>query len=122
KDKQQRAIEYAESVVRQTPQNPDGYAVLGWCLFKKNKLDDAEKALATAAQGRMGYDSVYYLARLLTVRGKEEEAYKILKTVLEQKGPFVYRDEAKKLFDELDKKLPKEKKEVKKEEKPAEKK
>jgi tetratricopeptide (TPR) repeat protein len=121
KVKQQRGVDLAETVVRQSPQNADGYAVLGWCLFKIGRLDDAEKALATAAQ-RMGFDSVYYFARLLTARGKEEDAYKMLKAVVELKGPFVYRDEAKKLFDELDKKLPKEKKEGKKDEKSGEKK
>jgi tetratricopeptide (TPR) repeat protein len=121
KVKQQRGVDYAESVVRQASQNADGYAVLGWCYFKIGRLDDAEKALNTAAQGgggRLGLDSAYYLARLWTARGKEEEAYKLLKATVNEKGPFVYRDEAKELFNTLDKKLPKEKKE----DKPAEKK
>jgi tetratricopeptide (TPR) repeat protein len=119
KVKQQRGADLAETVVRQAPQNAEGYAVLGWCYFKNNRLDDAEKALGNAAQGgRLGLDSAYYLARLLSTRGKEEEAYKIVKTAVNEKGPFVYRDEAKALFDTLDKKLPKEKKE----DKPAEKK
>jgi tetratricopeptide (TPR) repeat protein len=119
KVRQQRGVDYAESVVRQASQNPEGYAALGWCYFKIGRLDDAEKALGTAAQGRqLSLDAAFYLARLLATRGKEEEAYKIVKTAVNEKGPFVYRDEAKALFDTLDKKLPKEKKE----DKPAEKK
>lgn len=115
KVKLQRGLDLAELVVRQAPKQPDAYAVAGWLYYKNNRLDDAEKALYTASSGgRVALDSAYYLSRLLVDRGKYEDAYKILKAALAEKGPFVKRGEAQKLFDDVDKKVPKEKKEEKK--------
>jgi tetratricopeptide (TPR) repeat protein len=124
KAKQEQGLGIADTIVRQASQQSGSYEVLAWCNYKLGRLDDAEKAITTAASGRqLSLDGAYYLSRILTDRGKLEDAYAILRETLTAKGQFVYRDDAKKLFDELDKKLPKEKKEKKKpEEKKDEKK
>jgi tetratricopeptide (TPR) repeat protein len=113
KVKQQRAVDIGELVVRQAPKLAEAYSVLGWCYFKIGRLDDAEASLKkSASSGQLALDPAFYLASVLVARGKEEDAYKMLKDALAEKGPFVYRAEAKKMFDVLDKKLPKKKEET----------
>lgn len=105
--KMKRGIELAESVVRQTPKAAEAYAVLGWCYYKNQRLDDADKTLGQSIQGgQANLDTVYYLAKLFSDRGKIEEAAKFLKEAVAKKGPFVYRPEATALYAELEKKIP----------------
>jgi len=109
-DKRRRAVDVAETVARQDSQNGDTLAILAWCYFKNNKLPEAEQAMAVATSpklgGRLSLDSAYYLAKILAAKSKIEDAHKILKAAKDEKGPFVYRAEARGLFDELDKKVP----------------
>jgi tetratricopeptide (TPR) repeat protein len=105
--KMKRGVELAESVVRQTPKAAEAYAVLGWCYFKNQRLDEADKTLGQSIQGgQANLDTVYYLAKLFNERGKFEEAAKFLKEALAKKGPFVYRPEATVLYAEVEKKVP----------------
>lgn len=113
--KKKRGVDLAESVVRQNPKAAEAYAVAGWCYYKSGRIDDAEKALGESVKpGQANLDTVYYLAKVLTDRGKIEDAHKILKAAVEKKGPFVYRPEAQVLLAELEKKLPAKKDEPKK--------
>jgi tetratricopeptide (TPR) repeat protein len=114
--KQKRAIELAETMVRQNQRAPLPYAILGWSQFKAGKVDDADKALGVAlSTGQVTLDTAYYLAKLLAERQKFEDAHRFLKdAVAAPHGLFVYRIDAKAWLPELAKKLPEKKDEPKK--------
>lgn len=114
KDKQVRAVELAESEVRKNQKNAEAYAVLGWCYYKAGQLDNAEKALANAMQsGSLSRDAAYFFARILVDKQRSEDAYKILKSVADARGPYVYKAEGTTLLAEVEKKLPPKKDEKK---------
>jgi tetratricopeptide (TPR) repeat protein len=116
--KQKRAIEIGENLVSQNQKSPDGYSVLGWCLYKAGRLDDAQKTLMTAASGgQVERDTAYYLAKVLVEKNAPDDARKLLKEALAQPGPFVNRAEATAFASEVDKKYPPKPDEKKPEEK-----
>jgi len=113
--KRKRAVDLAESLVKQNGRAADAYAVLGYCYFRAGRIDDADKALGTAAStGRIGLDTAYYLAVVLDEKKKYPEAQKILTDALAARGAFVYRAEAKALLAQVAKKIPENKDEPKK--------
>ena len=106
-DKRRRAVDIAEAEVRKNQRNAEGFSVLGYCYFKAGRLDDAERALGTAAAGgQVRLDTAYFLARVLAERGKVEDAHRIAKEAANGRGPFPYRADAQALADALAKKLP----------------
>jgi tetratricopeptide (TPR) repeat protein len=115
--KRKRALDLADTLVKQNPKSPGGYAVLGWCLMKAGRNDEAEKALATVLNaGPISSDSAYFMAKFLSDKQRFEDAHKLLTGATGVRhGMFVYRGDAKTLLDEVTKKLP-EKKEEKKDE------
>jgi tetratricopeptide (TPR) repeat protein len=115
-DKKRKAVELAESLVRQNPKAGLAHAVLGWCQYKAGKLDDADKSFGQAlAAGQITFDTAYFMARLFNEKGKFEEAHQLLKgAVSAPHGPFVYRSDAKVLLTEVAKKVPEKKDETKK--------
>lgn len=116
--KRKRAADLADTLVKQNPKSPAGYAVLGWCQYKLGRADDAEKAFsAVLGSGQVSSDGAFFIAKLLADKQRFEDAHKLLAGALGVRhGMFVYRGDAKALLDEVAKKLP-EKKEEKKEEK-----
>lgn len=105
--KMKRAVELAESLVKQNTRAADAYAVLGYCYFKSGRVDDADKALGAAASaGQVGFDTAYYLALVLNEKKKYPEAFKLLDEAIKARGPFVYRAEARVLLAEVAKKVP----------------
>lgn len=108
--KRKRAVELAETNVKQNSRSPDAYAVLGYCYFKMNRIDDADQALGTAASGgQVGLDTAYFLTLVLNEKKKFAEAHKILSEAVTARGPFVYRSEARALLADLAKRLPEKK-------------
>ncbi|HET6574892.1 MAG TPA: tetratricopeptide repeat protein, partial [Fimbriiglobus sp.] len=117
KEKQRRAVEVAQAEVSRNQKLAEGFAVLGWALYKAGRLDDAEKALAPLVQPGVGVpsrDAAYFLARVLADKGRFEDARKALQAAESAKGGYVYRDEAQKLMAEVEKKIPPPKKDEKK--------
>lgn len=118
--KRERAVQLAESLYRQNERNQhtaESVAVLGWCLFKAGRVDDAAKALQLRANaGAFGPDIAYFIARVLDAQGKSADAQKLLKEAVAQTTPFVYRKDAEGLLADLDRRNPpkEEKKEGKK--------
>ena len=49
-------------------------------------------------------ETAYYLACVLAVRGRAEAAQRLLKPVLDVSANFLFREEAKELYDRLSKK------------------
>ena len=108
KDKQRRAIELAEAEVRKNAKSAEGFAILGWCYYKAGRLDDAEKAIAAAAQaGAVSRDAAYFLARVLADKQRYDDAHKVLKSAADARGGYVYQAEAQALLNEIASKLPK---------------
>jgi tetratricopeptide (TPR) repeat protein len=107
-NQRRRAVELAEVFANQNPQSAEAAAVYGYCLFRNNRLADAERALGIAVSaGQLSLDAAYFLARVLSEKGKVEEAHKLLKEALAGQGGFVYRKDAEALFADLEKRLPK---------------
>jgi Tfp pilus assembly protein PilF len=117
--KKKRAVDLADTLVKQNPKAAVGHAVYGWCLYKVGRTDDAERALAAVlSAGQVSFDSAYFVARVLTDRMKFEEAHKLLTgAVTAPHGTFLYRPDAKVLLTEVTKKLPEKKDEPKKDDK-----
>ncbi len=109
KEKQRRAVEVAEAEVRRNQQAPEGYAVLAWCCYKADRLDDAEKAVVPLIQagGMPSRDAAYFVAKVLAEKGKYDVAANVLKAADQAHGVYVYRADAQKLLAEVEKKLPK---------------
>ena len=113
----EKAITIANQAAQANQNSPESFAVLAWCLFKKDRLDDADTAMGNAiriAGGRLPPDNIYYLANILVARGKKAEARDKLKIALDSKDAFVYRADAdalyKKLVGEVGEAKPEEKK------------
>jgi tetratricopeptide (TPR) repeat protein len=105
--KQRRAVELAENLVRQDQRQADGYAVLGWCYYRAGRLDDAFKALSTAASsGTVERDTAYYLAKVLADKNRPDDARKLLQDALTAPGAFVNKANAEAFLADLNKKFP----------------
>lgn len=102
-----RAAELAEAHVRQNPRLPEARAILGYCLLKLGRGDDAERVARSAlGLGPLTPDGAYFLARILADRGAETDAQAILRLAVASTDGFVYRKEAQALLAELDQKHP----------------
>ncbi len=111
KTKVRRAVELAEAEVKKNQRLSEAWAVLGWCYVKAERLDDAEKALETAARtGQISRDGGYFFAKVLADRKKYAQAHQLLKTVFEARGAFAYKAEAEALMATVEKLVPKEEK------------
>lgn len=105
--KRKRALEYAENNMKQYAKSKEGIeaaSTYGWVLYKMGKLDEAEKALqAAVSAGGLNADTAYYLARLYTDKGREDQAKQLLEIALKSTGPFLMKKEAKELAEQLKK-------------------
>lgn len=111
KNKVRRAVELAEAEVKKNQRLSDGWATLGWCYVKAERLDDADKALETAARtGQLSRDAAYFFAKVMVDKKRYALAHQLLKTVAEARGAFAYRAEADALFAVVEKLVPKEEK------------
>jgi len=102
-----RASELAEAYVKQNQRSAEARAIFSYCLYKAGRTADAERVARSAPQLE-GFtpDAAYFVSLILTDRGANEEAQKIIKAACESKGAFVYRKEGEALLAELDKKVP----------------
>ena len=103
--KSRRALEYAEVNVKKLPKSANAASTYGWVLYKLGRLDDAEKALRTAASlGKVSVDTAYFTARLEVDRGQKAEAKQLLESTLKgAKGLSMFQQEAQALLEQLKK-------------------
>jgi Tfp pilus assembly protein PilF len=106
--KKQRALEYAESNVRQYAKSNDTRAATeststyGWVLYRLGRHEEAEKWLKSSVSNQsLSAETAYYLACVLVDHGQEADAQKLLEGALSSKSPFAFRPEAKKLLESL---------------------
>ncbi|MBL9125225.1 MAG: tetratricopeptide repeat protein [Planctomycetaceae bacterium] len=101
--KKRRAIELAEHNSRQFGNNPEVAATLGWIYFQNGRAEDAAKIFKVVANaGRVSPDTAYFMARLANQAGQGSDALPALRSALESRSPFAYRDEASKLLAEIE--------------------
>jgi tetratricopeptide (TPR) repeat protein len=102
--KGKRALEYAEANVKRFPKSPEAASTLGLVLFRLGRLDDAEKALETAAAiAKTDIDTAFAVASVWNARGRKAEAKELLETVLKNPRPAMFRQEAEELLAQLKK-------------------
>ena len=100
--KKRKALEYATDSVQKNQRVSEAWSTYGWVLYKNGKIDEAEKALTTALSGgQLSADTAYYLARVLTDKGRTEQAERFAQAAVDSKRPFTKRREAKLLLEEL---------------------
>lgn len=101
--KRRRALELAEGNSREFANNPEIAATLGWICYQSGRIDDAAKIFkAVANSGRVSPDTAYFMAVLSNQAGKGADAIPALRSAIDSKSPFAYRDEAKKLLSEIE--------------------
>jgi predicted Zn-dependent protease len=94
--KRRRALELAEGLARQAPDNPEVVATLGMVYYRLHRLGEAESLLqAVVSSGRGTSDAAYILARVESDRGHPEAAPPLLEATLAAPGFFLGRDEAR---------------------------
>jgi Tfp pilus assembly protein PilF len=102
--KTRRALEYAEVNARKYPKSASAASTYGWVLYRTGRLDEAEKALRTAAAaGPMSIDTAYYTARVLVDRDRKADARQLLENALKGTGLSMCRQEAEDLLEQLKK-------------------
>jgi tetratricopeptide (TPR) repeat protein len=103
--KRERALEYAESNVRQYSKSAEAYSTYGWVLYRLGRLEEAQNALAQAISGgQYTAETAYYLARVLADRGgNDAKAKQFLEEALKTTAPFAQRDDAQELLTKLKK-------------------
>ena len=100
--KQRRALEYAETNIKQFPDLPDATSTYGWVLYKMGRVTDAKKVLLkTAASGNFSADTAYYIARVSADTGRPDDARRLLESALKTTRPFPMRPEAEALLKKL---------------------
>ncbi|MCE5266689.1 MAG: tetratricopeptide repeat protein [Planctomycetaceae bacterium] len=96
------AMDLASKNFSKYPRMADAVSTLGWVLYRRGQLDDAEKVLRNlATSGSVNADSAYYLACVLKDRGQNDAARLWLESALKSPAPFQHRDEAKALLAKL---------------------
>jgi tetratricopeptide (TPR) repeat protein len=105
-----RALQYAQIIASQNPNNPNIMATLGWVNYRLKRADDARRAFNAVFNSKevrdtqtMTSEMGYYLAHLAKEQGNSEEAIKMLREALNTEQPFAYRKMAQQFLDELTK-------------------
>lgn len=99
--KRRQALEYAQLNQRvnqdlNTPAGRESGATLAWVLFRMGQEADAEAAAIRVLQsGSISNEAAYYLAKILSDRGRSKEAKQILEPLIKQPRFFPGKDEAK---------------------------
>lgn len=100
--KRAEALELAQRNVREHPRSGQALSTLGWVYYRNGKLESAEQALLAAmADGKIGPENGYYMARVLAETGRHDQARQFLKAALETPGGFLWRDDAQQWFEEI---------------------
>jgi tetratricopeptide (TPR) repeat protein len=104
----QRALQFAELNLRQSPNSVDFMATLGWINFRLKNLAEAERIFtavlhsgSVSGTNTMTSEMAYYLASVAKDRGKIPEAVKLLQDALNTEQPFAYRKKAQELLTQL---------------------
>jgi tetratricopeptide (TPR) repeat protein len=103
--KRKLALDYAEGNLNQYPTHRgEAASTYGIVLFRMGRQDEAAKAFETAMNsGGLSPDTAYYIAKLSDAQKRPEQAIQWLENALKSNQPFVMRQEAQALLDQLKK-------------------
>jgi tetratricopeptide (TPR) repeat protein len=105
KTKRSRALQLAEANYRANPSSIEALATLGWVYYRLERLDDADRALQTcAASGNISAEVAFYLAHVMSDRGRADTAKQLLEAAVKAPGNFPYRKDAQEMLARLNKK------------------
>jgi tetratricopeptide (TPR) repeat protein len=94
--KRRRALQLAKANARLNPNSGETLMTLGWVSYRNGSPEDAERALRAAmSRGPVRSEAPYYLARVLSERGRTDEVEPLLKLCLGAPGRFAFRSEAR---------------------------
>jgi len=107
KESQQRALEMAEAnaaMHRDNANQVNALTTLAWIYYKQGRREDAEKILSQITQNNaLTTDGAYYVAKILSDRGENDRARKILEQVLGSEALFATRPDATDLLAKIKK-------------------
>lgn len=99
KEKQDLAVNLARQIAQAKSNNVIAVSSLGYVLMKTGQLDAAKSILGSVAkQPNLNVEVTFILCYLLSETGQKEKAQTILSKIVEAKGLFLFRTEAKKLL------------------------
>jgi tetratricopeptide (TPR) repeat protein len=103
--KQRRALELAMMNIRLYPSATWPLSTAGWVYYRLGRVDEAERALRAAVSGPSAQpNAAYYLGRMLSEQGRNDEAKKLLELALRSPaGELTFRREAEKCLAQLTK-------------------
>ncbi|TWU48543.1 Tetratricopeptide repeat protein [Rubripirellula tenax] len=90
-----RAMQIAESVVRNLPSSSDAWATLGWVQLRLGDTAAADKSLAESLKlSKPSRDTLYYMAEFKRAMGKTDDANALMQLYDTAAGPrFFARDQ-----------------------------
>lgn len=99
-----RALQYAQSNLRNNPRSTVAAATLGWVLYRLGRTKEAEGVLGQVAlAGDLSPNAAYYIARVAAQQGQNEQAKRMLGIALQAKAYFAKRPDAEALVAQLKK-------------------
>ncbi len=104
--KREQAMQLADINMRATNQNnqfnSEALTTLAWIYYKMGHMPEAERAINLVLQrGALNTDSAYYAAKILQDGGHTEEALKLLQAAVNSAAPFIQRQNATELLNQL---------------------
>lgn len=103
---QQKALELANGNYRFNPSSAEAAATLAWVMYQLGNSQQARQMFQQlSARQQVPADTAYYISRLLTDDGQDEEAAKILRDSLNTPGLFLYRSRAEEDLAAIEKRL-----------------
>jgi tetratricopeptide (TPR) repeat protein len=98
----EKALQYATVNAERFSDNSQANTTLAWVYYKLGRSREAQAALQRVGQGSITADSAYLISKMLADQGQEAGARTFLEQVMDKEGGlFIFRDEAKKLYDKL---------------------
>lgn len=86
-----RALQIAESNVRNRQDDLEARATLGWVQYRLGDLQQAQAHLSIVAQGgNISRDTAFYMAELHSKLGNAQKANELYAAAQQAKGPFFY--------------------------------
>lgn len=87
-----RALQIAQSNVRNFQSIVEAWATLGWIQFRLGDIRAAEESLSIATQGgSIGRDTAYFMSEVFARLGNSDQASKLKEATKSAQGPFFYK-------------------------------
>lgn len=101
-EKKNLALQYAQSNLRNHPRATEAAATLGWALYRVGRIEDAERVFGQVVLvGDLSPNAAYYIARVASQQGQNEQAKRLLEVALAAKAHFAKRPDAEALLAQL---------------------